>query len=67
MFINILGLKPQVQFGRVRTIAVSSARRASVFPDTPSVAEAYPEFDGYIPPAQIRSRNAPLSPAPSPE
>lgn len=44
MFINILGLLPHVQSGRVRAVAVSSAKRASVFPDTPSVAEAYPEY-----------------------
>ena len=45
MFINILGLLPHVQSGRVRAIGVSSAKRSPVYPDAASVAEFYPEFD----------------------
>ena len=45
MFANIVGVLPQVTAGRVRAIAVSSAKRAAVLPDVPGVAETYPDFD----------------------
>jgi tripartite-type tricarboxylate transporter receptor subunit TctC len=45
MLINILGLLPHVQSGRVRAIGVSSAKRTPVYPDAASIAEFYPEFD----------------------
>jgi tripartite-type tricarboxylate transporter receptor subunit TctC len=45
MFANILGVLPHVKSGRVRAIAVSSAKRAAVLPEVPGVAETYPEFD----------------------
>jgi tripartite-type tricarboxylate transporter receptor subunit TctC len=46
MFANIVGALPQIKAGRFKPIAVSSARRSSVLPDVPSVAEAgLPEFD----------------------
>jgi tripartite-type tricarboxylate transporter receptor subunit TctC len=45
MFANIVGVLPHVKSGRVRAVAVSSARRAAVLPEVASVAETYPEFD----------------------
>jgi tripartite-type tricarboxylate transporter receptor subunit TctC len=45
MFANIVGVLPQVKAGRVRAVAVSSAKRAAVLPEVPGVAETYPEFD----------------------
>jgi tripartite-type tricarboxylate transporter receptor subunit TctC len=45
MFANIVGVLRQVTAGRVRAIAVSSAKRAAVLPDVPGVAETYPAFD----------------------
>jgi len=45
MFANIVGVLPHVKTGRVRAVAVSSAKRAAVLPAVASVAETYPEFD----------------------
>jgi tripartite-type tricarboxylate transporter receptor subunit TctC len=45
MFANITGAMNYINAGRVRVIAVSSARRAAVLPKVPGIAEAYPEFD----------------------
>jgi len=45
MFANIIGVLPHVRSARVRAIAVSTAKRATVLPDIPSVAEIYPDFD----------------------
>lgn len=46
MFANIVGALPHVKSGRVRALAVSSAKRAAVLPEVPSVAESgYPMFD----------------------
>jgi tripartite-type tricarboxylate transporter receptor subunit TctC len=45
MFANIIGVLPHVKSARVRAIAVSTAKRATVLPDIPSVAEIYPDFD----------------------
>jgi tripartite-type tricarboxylate transporter receptor subunit TctC len=45
MFANILGALPQVKAGRMRAIAVSSAKSASAAPSVPPVAVVYPEFD----------------------
>jgi tripartite-type tricarboxylate transporter receptor subunit TctC len=36
---------PQVRAGKLRVLAVSSARRASGTPDVPAVAETLPGFD----------------------
>lgn len=45
-FGNALTTMPQVQAGRVRAIAVSSAKRMSVAPELPTVAESgYPGFN----------------------
>lgn len=45
MFANITGAMGHVRSGRVRAIAVSSAKRAAVLPNVPGIAETYPEFD----------------------
>ena len=46
MFANIVGALPHLKSGRVRALAVSSAKRATVLPEVPSVAESgYPTFD----------------------
>ena len=45
MFANITGSMTHIGSGRVRVIAVSSAKRAAVLPQVPGVAETYPEFD----------------------
>ncbi len=46
MFANIVGALPHVKSGRVRALAVSSAKRAAVLPEVPTVAESgYPQFD----------------------
>jgi tripartite-type tricarboxylate transporter receptor subunit TctC len=45
MFANITGVIGHVRSGRLRPIAVSSAKRAAILPDVPGIAESYPEFD----------------------
>lgn len=45
MFANIVGALPQIKAGRMRAIAVSSAKASSAVPGVPSIAAAYPEFD----------------------
>ena len=45
MFANIVGVLPHVKSARLRAIAVSAAKRSSVLPNVPSVAETYPGFD----------------------
>jgi tripartite-type tricarboxylate transporter receptor subunit TctC len=38
-------IAPLVQSGKLRGLAVSSARRSPLLPDLPTVAEVYPDFD----------------------
>ena len=45
MFANILGALPQVKAGRMRAIAVSSAKPSRAAPGVPPVATVYPQFD----------------------
>jgi len=45
MFANIVGALPQVKAGKMRAIAVSSAKPSTVVPGVPSVATVYPQFD----------------------
>ena len=45
MFANSLSVLPHVQSGRLRALAVTSAKRASTTPDLPTVAETYPGFE----------------------
>jgi tripartite-type tricarboxylate transporter receptor subunit TctC len=42
---NIAGTVPQLQGGRLRAVAVSSAKRAKVLPEVPAIAETYPGYD----------------------
>ena len=45
MFANIVGALPQVKAGKMRAIAVSSAKPSGAAPGVPPVASVYPEFD----------------------
>ena len=45
MFANLLSVMPQVQQGRLRALAITSARRSPITPDVPTVAETYPGFE----------------------
>jgi len=45
MFANIVGVLQHIKSGKVRAIAVSSVKRATVLPDIPSVADTFPGFD----------------------
>jgi tripartite-type tricarboxylate transporter receptor subunit TctC len=45
MFANIVGALPQVKAGRLRAIAVSSAKPAAAAPGVAPIAQAYPGFD----------------------
>lgn len=45
MFIDVsIGL-PQVQAGKVKLLAVASAKRSSLMPDTPTLIESHPKLD----------------------
>jgi tripartite-type tricarboxylate transporter receptor subunit TctC len=45
MFANIVGALPQVKAGKMRAIAVSSAKPSAALPNVPPVATVFPEFD----------------------
>jgi len=45
LYANLSGTVPHAKAGRVRIIAVSSAKRAAVLPDVATVAETYPGYD----------------------
>jgi tripartite-type tricarboxylate transporter receptor subunit TctC len=45
MFGTILSVKPFIDAGRLRAIAVSGTQRIASMPDTPTVAETLPGFD----------------------
>jgi tripartite-type tricarboxylate transporter receptor subunit TctC len=45
MFANIVGVLQHIKSGKVRAIAVSSAKRANVLPDVPSIADTFAGFD----------------------
>jgi tripartite-type tricarboxylate transporter receptor subunit TctC len=45
MFANIVGALPQVKAGKMRAIAVSSAKPSAAVPNVPPVATVFPEFD----------------------
>jgi tripartite-type tricarboxylate transporter receptor subunit TctC len=45
MFANILSVLPQVQTGRLRALAITSAKRSSIAPNVPTIAETYPGFE----------------------
>jgi tripartite-type tricarboxylate transporter receptor subunit TctC len=45
MFANVVGAMPHIKAGKLRAVAVSSARRSASLPEVPAVAETYPGFD----------------------
>ena len=45
MFANILSVLPQVQNGRLRALAITSAKRSTVTPGLSTIAETYPGFE----------------------
>ena len=45
MFANIVGVLQHIKSGKVRAVAVSSARRAAVLPDVPSIEDTFTGFD----------------------
>ena len=45
MFANILSVLPQVQNGRLRALAITSAKRSAIRPNLPTLAETYPGFE----------------------
>lgn len=45
MFANVVGALPHIKAGKLRAIAVSSAKRSTALPDIPSVGETIKGFD----------------------
>lgn len=45
MFTGVSSVLPHIQSGRVRAMAVTSAKRIAVLPDTPAVAESVPGYE----------------------
>ena len=46
MSANVLSMLPQVKAGRLRALAITSAKRSAIAPEVPAVAETYPGFEG---------------------
>ncbi|MDB5809782.1 MAG: hypothetical protein JWN94_1904 [Betaproteobacteria bacterium] len=44
-FSTLIGVKPQVANGRLRLLAITSAKRSPAVPDTPTVAESIPGYE----------------------
>jgi tripartite-type tricarboxylate transporter receptor subunit TctC len=45
LFAVMQPLKPQIDAGKLRPIAVTTAKRFPLFPDIPAIAESYPGFE----------------------
>ena len=45
LFAVMQPLQPQIQAGKLRPIAVTTAKRFPLFPDIPAIAESYPGFE----------------------
>lgn len=57
-FAGLLGVSPHVKSGRLRALAMSSAKRAASMPDVPAVSEALPGYEvigwyGVVGPANL--------------
>lgn len=47
--VNVLEVQPHVKSGRLKVLAVLSAKRSSVFPDVPTIAESgFPGFEASV-------------------
>lgn len=44
MFANVLSVMPHAQSGRLRALAITSAKRSPIAPQIPTIAETYPGF-----------------------
>jgi len=44
-FLNIAGVKPQIDAGQIRAIGVSTLKRSAVLPDLPAMSEVLPGFE----------------------
>ena len=44
MFANVLSVRPHVQSGRLRALAITSAQRSPISPEVPTMAETYGGF-----------------------
>ncbi|MFO1313648.1 MAG: tripartite tricarboxylate transporter substrate binding protein [Burkholderiales bacterium] len=45
VFLTTSTIRPALQAGKARVIAVSSAQRVAMFPEVPTIAERYPGYD----------------------
>lgn len=45
MFANILSVLPHMQNGRLRALAITSAKRSPITPNIPTVAESFPGYE----------------------
>jgi len=45
VFLTTSTIRPALQGGKARVLAVSSAQRLALFPDVPTIAERYPGYD----------------------
>jgi len=45
MFANVLSVMPHVNSGRLRALAITSAKRSAIAPSVPAVSETYPGFE----------------------
>ena len=45
MFANVLSALPHVQSGRLRALAITTAKRSAITPNIPTVAETYPGYE----------------------
>jgi tripartite-type tricarboxylate transporter receptor subunit TctC len=44
-FLNIAGVKPQIDAGQIRAIGVSTLKRSAVLPELPAMSEVLPGFE----------------------
>jgi tripartite-type tricarboxylate transporter receptor subunit TctC len=45
MFANVLSAQPHVQGGKLRALAITTAKRSAITPNIPTVAETYPGYE----------------------